>query len=123
MKTKRRKAEVTYKLLPCIDYLHGDVVDLQFRAACQYEYARESNILRKAAELLRSNRLAHPEEITFRIENKFHCGSWFIQPEWSFIWQCPSFPEKGWNQLTEKERSELLCALPLSTKEAQPLVL
>jgi hypothetical protein len=108
-------------LLPCMDYLHGDVVDGQFRAACHYEYSRESNILRKAAELFKCS--VHPEEITFKIENEFHCGFWFIQHEWSFIWQCPSFPAKSWNQLSEKERSELLCGLPLSTNKPRPLVL
>ena len=39
------------------------------------------------------------------------------------FWQCPSFPEKGWNQLSPAERTELLCGLPLSTTTAQPLFL
>jgi hypothetical protein len=30
-------------------YLHGDVVDDEFEAACDYEYARESHVLRAAA--------------------------------------------------------------------------
>jgi hypothetical protein len=106
-----------------MDYLHGDVVGDEFRAACQYEYARESKILRKAAELLLRNPTASPGEIAFQIEREFHCGSWFFQPEWGFIWQCPSFPAKGWNQLTEEERSELLYGPPFSTNEARPLVL
>jgi hypothetical protein len=104
-----------------MDYLHGDVVGDEFRAACQYEYSRESNILRKAAELFR--RSVHSEEITFKVENEFHCGFWFIQHEWSFIWQCRSFPAKSWNQLSEKERSEVLWGLPLSTNKPRPLVL
>jgi len=110
-------------LLPCRDYLHGDVVDNQFRAACEYEYARESKILRRAAELLLRNPTASPREIASQIEREFHCGSWFFQPEWGFIWQCPSFPAKGWNQLTEDERSDLLGGLPFSTKKARPLIL
>jgi hypothetical protein len=110
-------------LLPCRDYLHGDVADDQFRAACEYEYARESKILRRAAELLLRNPTASLGEIASQIEREFHCGSWFFQPEWGFIWQCPSFPAKGWNQLTEDERSDLLCGLPLSTKKARPLIL
>ena len=60
-------------------------------------------------------------EIAFQIEREFHCGSWFFQPEWGFIWQCPSFPAKSWNQLSEAERTELLYGLPLSTNEPQPL--
>ncbi len=110
-------------LLPCRDYLYGDVVDDQFRAACEYEYARESKILRRAAELLLRNPTASPGEIASQIEREFHCGSWFFQPEWGFIWQCPSFPAKGWNQLTEDERSDLLCGLPFSTKKARSLIL
>ncbi|MGC1321700.1 MAG: hypothetical protein WA849_05935 [Candidatus Udaeobacter sp.] len=105
-------------LLPCMDYLHGDAVDGQFRAACQYEYSRESNILRKVAEPFRHS--VHPEEITLKIENYVHCGTWFIQNEWSFIWRCPSFPAKGWNEISNAERSELLRALPLSTNQPPP---
>jgi hypothetical protein len=106
-----------------MDYLHGDVVDGEFKAACQYEYGRESKILRKAAELFRRDRTAHAGEISFQIEDEFHCGSWFIQPEWSFIWECSSFPAKSWNQLTDTERADLLCALPLSTTKPRPLLL
>ena len=51
-----------------MDYLHGDVVGDEFKAACQYEYARESNVLRKAAELLRSNPTQIQEKSPFKIE-------------------------------------------------------
>ena len=37
-----------------MDYLHGDVVGRQFRAACQYEYAREVRRDPEAAELWRA---------------------------------------------------------------------
>ncbi len=78
-KKKRLKTRATdEELLPCMDYLHGDVVDGQFRAACQYEYARESNVLCKAAELLRREPTADAAEISFKMEDEFHCGSWFI---------------------------------------------
>jgi hypothetical protein len=122
VKSKQRTTQETdQELMPCMDYLHGDVVDDQFRAACHYEYARESNVLRRAAELLSCNLTLPPGEIASQIEAEFHCGSWFFQPEWGFIWQCPSFPAK-WNHLTEEERSDLLCVLPLSTKKVRPLV-
>ena len=39
------------------------------------------------------------------------------------ICQCRSFPAKSWNQLSEKERSEVLWGLPLSTNKPRPLVL
>jgi hypothetical protein len=112
------------ELLPCMAYLHGDIVDDQFRAACQYEYARESNVLRKAAELVKRDPSSLAGEIVFQIDREFPAvGSWLISTEWRFVWQCPSFPAKSWNQLIEKERSELLYGLPLSKKEARPLVL
>jgi hypothetical protein len=125
MKKKRPKTRraTDEELLPYMDYLHGGVVDGQFKAACQYEYARESNILRRAAELLSGHRNADAAEISVKIEDEFHCGSWFIQPEWGFIWQCRSFPAKSWNQLTDIERADLLCGLPLSTTKVRPLLL
>ena len=79
-------------------------------------------ILRKAAELFRRDPSAYAGEIFFHIESEFPAvGNWLINHEWSFIWQCPSFPEKSWNQLSEAERTELLYGLPLSTNEPQPL--
>ena len=97
-----------------MDYLHGDVVDGEFKAACQYEYGRESKILRKAAELFRRDRTADAGEISFQIEDEFHCGSWFIGNGWDLSWQCRSFSAKSWNQLSHAERAELLDGLPLS---------
>ena len=128
MKKKRIKTEAAHEeLLRCMDYLHGDVVDSEFRAACEYEYARESKVLQKAAQLLRSNPAADAAEIAFQIERESRCVkkrseellpwmhpqitsriNWFIQAEWFFIWECPSFPAKSWNQLGEKERADLL---------------
>lgn len=124
MKKRRRKTldpETVARLLPCMRYLHGDVVDDQFRAACQYEYARESKILRKAAESLLRNSTAYVGEIVSKIEHEFHCGTWFIGTDWMFVWQCLSFPAKSWNQLSEAERTELLYGLPASTTKVQPL--
>jgi hypothetical protein len=124
VKKKRIKTQPSdEELLPCIDYLHGDVAGDEFKAACQYEYARESGVLRRAALLLRNNPTADTGEIALQLESEFHCGSWFIQPDWGFIWQCPSFPEKGWNQLSEAERTDLLYGLPRSTTKVRPLPL
>jgi hypothetical protein len=123
VKTRRRKTRVTNETLPCMDYLHGDVVGDEFKAACQYEYARESDVLRRAAQLLRNNPTADIGDIASQIESEFHCGSWFFSTDWGFIWQCPSFPEKGWNQISEAERTELLYGLPLSKIKVRPLVL
>jgi hypothetical protein len=101
-----------------MDYLHGDVVDGEFRAACRYEYARESTILCKAA-LLHNDPTTIAGGIVSPIDREFHCGMEFF--EWFFIWQCPSFPARSWNKLTEKERTELLFGLPPPTNKVQPL--
>ena len=104
-----------------MDYLHGDVVGDEFKAACQYEYARESDVLRRAAQLLRNNPTADIGDIASQIESEFHCDSWFFSTDWGFIWQCRSFPANSWNQLTDAERADLLCALSLSTIKVRPL--
>ena len=83
-----------------MDYLHGDIADGEFEAARDYEYSRESAVLREAARLLVGNMCS--EEISF------HCGDWFIQNEWSAIWECRSFPAKSWNQLKPSERAEII---------------
>jgi hypothetical protein len=123
MKKKRPKTRrvTDEELLPYMDYLHGDVIGGQFRAACQYEYARESSTLRRAAELHRREPTPYAGEIVFQTGREFHRDSWFISTDWMFVWQCPSFPAKNWNQLSENERTELLHGLTLSTTEARPL--
>jgi hypothetical protein len=69
MKKRPSKTRATDdELLPWMDYLHSDVVDGEFKAACQYEYARESNILRKASELRSRDPTAYAGEIMFKIE-------------------------------------------------------
>ena len=68
-----------------MDYLHGDVVGDEFKAACQYEYARESYVLRRATQLSRSKLTADIGHVAAQIESEFHCGSWFFQSEWGFL--------------------------------------
>ena len=48
-KRPERAPNTTFDLVSCIDYLHGDVADGEFQAACDYEYARESYVLCAAA--------------------------------------------------------------------------
>lgn len=68
--------------LACMDYLHGDVVDGEFEAACDYEYGRESNVMREAAKLSVSG--ISDIEIACKVEEQFQCGHWFIQHPWFF---------------------------------------
>ena len=91
-----------------MDYLHGDVVDESVRAACQDEYARESNVLCKAAELLRRDPTADAAEISFKIEDEFHCGSWFFQGEWSSFGNVHRFRKRVGINLVRQQRGELL---------------
>jgi hypothetical protein len=104
------------KLLPCMAYLYGDVAGDQFRAACRYKYARESKILPKIAELYRRKAVG----IFHQIDHEFPAaGEHLINHECRVFWQCPSFPEKSWNELSKAERSDLLWGLPCSV---QPLL-
>ncbi len=118
MKTNK-SAATREELLACMDYLHGDVVDGEYQAAFGYEYARESKVMREAAKLSVSG--VSDTEIACKIEEQFQCGYWFIQPPWGFIWECPSFPAKGWNQLGEIERADIRLVFPLPADKAQPL--
>ena len=117
MKKKRLKTQATHEeLLLCMNYLHGDVVDHEFEAACLYEYAKESVVLREAARLWASKKHSYEEseEIALAIENRFPSGFW-----WSLVWQCPSFPRKSWNQLSQRKRANILLWFP--STQVQPL--
>lgn len=106
-------------LLACMPYLHGDVIDDELEAACSYEYARESKTLLWSARLHRKCPSAGSEEIAARTERRFKGGCWFLNDPWSFIAECPSFPQKSWNLLSDKERSDILLVFP--TAKVQPL--
>jgi hypothetical protein len=101
-----------------MDYLHGDVVDNEFEAACYYEYARRSVLLCEAARLWPTKKA-----IDTAIEKKFPGIL-----SWSFIWKSPSFPRKSWNQLSARERRDILCwlaprqILPLGVNEVWHLM-
>src|SRR5437867_9344207 len=114
----------------CMDYLHGCVADDEHEAACFYEYARESAILRDTAATrdgLFSQRKKHGStghlyrEVARTIEQKRRCGRWFIHHPWRLIWRCRSFPGKSWNQLSRRERADILRVFP--TTKIQPLLM
>jgi hypothetical protein len=90
-----------------MDYLHGHVVDGEFEAACCYEYARESAMLKEAAAKAGSAHLGEEEE------------SWIYQYPWNLIWSCADFPRKPWNQISDRQRLDILRAFP--TTKVQPL--
>jgi len=102
-------------------YLHGDVAGDEFEAACSYEYARESAILRKAAEMYQSGKRQH--NLWLPLEKETNGDTWFLQGSWSAFYECPSFPAKGWNELSNSERKELLHmgGFPLPSNVIPPL--
>jgi hypothetical protein len=122
MKKKRLKTQATHEeLLPFMDYLHGDVVDNEFAAACCYEYARELHVLGKMEDKQIED-IEQIEDVEFRpleagerhytfplrIGDIFRCGLSFKGHAHIFIRQCPSFPQKSWNQLSKEERANIL---------------
>jgi hypothetical protein len=125
MKKKRPKTRrvTDEELLPCMDYLHGDVVDGEFKAACQYEYARESISCAKPLNSYRVTRQHTPEKLYLRsnANSNLAVGS-------SELTGCSSgsvhhFRQRSWNELSEKERAVLLYGLPFSTTKVRPLLL
>ena len=100
-----------------MDYLHGDVVDGEHEAACDYEYSRESRVLREAARLHRQG--LSPEEIGEDIDQAFHCGGLFLQSPWFEFFTSAHFPETPWNSLSEEARARILRAFPLPFGKGQ----
>jgi hypothetical protein len=108
--------------------------------ACQYEYARQSQILRDVAEVrdefrhdgkcwpeIKSpdGKINHPAGIAWkvlqRIRDKYDNRNliWLSQSAWQVIWNCSSFPGRAWNQLESGERKLILNASRVD--EVQPL--
>lgn len=90
-----------------MDYLHGVVAGHSVMAACCYEYARESPILRAAAKERKQAREGEDYDdldsrVAISVSNEFNCD-WFYQWPWLSIWQCASFPGLPWNQLESGE--------------------
>ena len=92
-------------------YLHGDVVDGEHEVACDYEYARESRVLREAARLHRQGSF-ELEEIGEEIDQTFSCGVVFLSSPWLEIFICPHFPEIPWNSLPAEAHKEMVRAYP-----------
>lgn len=62
----------------CMDYLHGDdIAPDELQAACCYEYARKSNVLRKAASLRKKLERGDADIVAVSelVEREFNCSS------------------------------------------------
>ncbi len=113
-----------------MDYLHGDVIDGEFASACTYEYARESKVLREAAELRRkkilkeewgeiqdgNTRITHvpnlDAKVSREIETRFRLPYAWRHAHWRAIWKCPEFPGRAWNDLTTDTRKRIVVCFP-----------
>jgi|GEM_PF-4424617 len=131
----------------CMDYLHGIVAGDEYEAACHYEYARESKLLRRAAcerdelakkkwrrkdrrnpttmektdavwERAAQNLLLKLEGETRGSDAIPSATDWWIQYPFGAIWRCPVFPSKPWNQVSEQDRRDILIGFASSNTES-----
>jgi hypothetical protein len=117
-------------------YLHGDIIDKEFAAACFYEYERQRQFLDNTAQINEEiERLVEQDKIEFAersenthknvhkfpllIDEVFRCGLSFKGYARMLIRDCPSFPKKDWNQLSRGERANVL--LGFVPSQIQPL--
>lgn len=86
-----------------LDYLHGDTPTAEVEAACYYEYARASEILRKARREYDPN---EPEDSAYR--------ALWSYPEWVAdwpalaVWTCRDYPALPWRALDKEQRESIL---------------
>ncbi len=124
-KIKTTKVELTDgEKSACMDYLHGDVVNDEFQAARDYEYARESKLICDAARLLHKSGKSAEEVIRIiEFENLPGVPScqWYQWPWLAFWSECPSFPDKSYNRLSERERAELRPFAIFPSNKVHPL--
>ena len=85
-----------------LDYLHGDTPADEAAAACYYEYARASEIFRKAR---REYDPANFEESLNRIIDNFPAFRDWRTLE---ILICPDYPKLPWRELNEAQRKNIL---------------
>ena len=103
-----------------MDYLHGDVNGDEAWLACLYEYAREAKSLRNAAERrdkLKKDGLSTGKAVS-RAVDELEKQPLFLT-EIMTVLECESFPKKDWQELEQKDRSNILRFH--STKKILPL--
>ena len=98
-------------------YLHGIVADTEFEAACDYEFARESRVLREASRS--HGQGLNLDELGEEIDQAFTCGGLFLQSPWFEFFTCAHFPESPWNSLSAEDRREILRTLRLPFGKGQ----
>jgi hypothetical protein len=92
-----------------MDYLHGDLKNVEAEFACLYEYARESAHMWDAVKLRDEARTRLNLDCATAYWQILHyVEDWIKIGEWSrdFL-MCESFPNKDWNELSELERQKI----------------
>lgn len=84
-----------------LDYLHGDIDAEEVKACCYYEYARASEILRKA---WREYDPAQPHNSSLTISRYF---PWALAAQRFCFLQCTNFPNSAWRDLSKEEREHI----------------
>jgi hypothetical protein len=87
-----------------LDYLHGDRPAHQVKACCYYEYARASDIFRKAWQEVDS--ASYDVSVRKIVANfpQFRDDLLLIRLE---ILTCPSFPNLPWRWLSDAQRKDI----------------
>ena len=86
------------------DYLHGDTSAHQVKACCYYEYARTSDIFRKAWQEVDSASFDVSARKIAANFPEFRDDLLLIRLE---ILTCPSFPNSPWRQLSGAQRKHI----------------
>lgn len=94
-----------------VEYLNGKVFDDDFEAACRYEYARESSVLREAARVHKRAQTGDSSAAD-ALDDYSYSARWINDSQWVLIWDCAFFPKTGWNHLGKKQRAKVACPRP-----------
>ena len=98
-----------------LDYLHGDTPRDEAKPCCYYEYARTSEVFRRARQEYDPD---YADDSLHWIIDKFP----LFWNDWRRlqILICPSFPELPWGKLSDANRDDILYHFPAPT--ATPLI-
>lgn len=98
-----------------LDYLHGDIRGEEVKACCYYEYARTSQLFRKARSLftlgLQTDSTSEKESWRVQVacDGVIAAGLSSLLTEWRGleIVSCDGFPDKPWSELTGQQRQDI----------------
>lgn len=108
-----------------MDYLHGDVDEMEEEFGCRYEYARESKMMWEAAQeregLMRANPQADIKQVAMYIV-RHRSYDLPMAPFWmTKLLACASFPTKDWKELSATERHAIMDGPPREKMTPLPM--